>query len=100
MLKDIIMRGADVLLDSAKAELVEQRKNLEKQLIRTLVASPSYTTTQNRKALTKETKKRSIETLKSVSTSYKSGFSSSAKGQWVDAAKKAVSTVTNEFNNV
>ncbi|MDT2012598.1 hypothetical protein [Carnobacterium divergens] len=74
--------------------LNELRKKLEKQIIRLCVASPSHATSQNRKSMTRETKKRSYETLKKESTSYKESFSSSAKGQWVDEAKKTVQTLS------
>ncbi|MBF2357929.1 hypothetical protein IA811_09445 [Listeria welshimeri] len=97
---DNIMEGVDNLLDSAKAELVEQQKNLEKQLIRSLVASSSYATSQNRKKLTRDNKKRSLAELKSISTSYKSSFFSSAKGQWVNQAKKSIQKVTDCLNKV
>lgn len=80
--------------------LDDLRKKLEKQIIRLCVASPSHATFQNRKSMTRETKKRSLETLKKENTSYKESFSSSAKGQWVDAAKKSVQIVTDRLNKV
>lgn len=47
---DWIMSGVDALLEGANNELIQQRKNLEKQLIRLLVASPSKATSQTRKS--------------------------------------------------
>ncbi|WP_165007154.1 MULTISPECIES: hypothetical protein [unclassified Enterococcus] len=92
-----IMSGIDALLEAAKAELAQQQKNLEKQLIRSLVARPSKATSQTRKKLTRKRKAQGIETLKSASRSYKNSFSTSAEGKWVDAAKEAVQQVTDQF---
>lgn len=76
------------------------RKKLEKQIIRLCVASPSHAISQNRKSMMRENQKRSLETLKKESTSYKESFSSSAKGQWVDSAKKSVQIVSDGLNKV
>ncbi|MDA9471184.1 hypothetical protein [Enterococcus sp. 5H] len=89
---DSLVDGAKGLVEGAKEELLNLRKTAEKQLIRLWVASQSHATSENRKKLTKEHKKQKIETLKSISNAYKSSFSSSAKGEWIEQAKNAVDT--------
>ncbi len=51
---DRIMSGADALLEGGDTELIQQRKKLERQLIRLRVASPSKATSQTRKFPTRE----------------------------------------------
>jgi hypothetical protein len=95
---DGILSGIGDTIDDAKEALAEQRKSVEKWLIQSLVAHPSHSTSETRKTLTKERKKQGKETLKQVSSSYKSSFSSSAKGQWVNSAKEAVQKVTDTLD--
>lgn len=45
------------MIDSLKADLLESRKNLEKNLIRMFVASQSHTTSENRKKMLEMMKK-------------------------------------------
>ncbi|HGF7129053.1 TPA: hypothetical protein ACF3DK_002050 [Enterococcus faecium] len=94
---DWIMRGVDALLEGANNESIQQRKNLEKQLIRLLVASPSKATSQTRKNLTRERKSQGATKLKNASDTYKNNVSAAAKGQWVDAALDNVQSVSDRL---
>ena len=51
---DRIMSGADALLEGGDTELIQQRKKLERQLIRLREASPSKVTSQTREFPTRE----------------------------------------------
>ena len=94
---DWIMSGVDALLEGANNESIQQRKNLEKQLIRLLVASPSKATSQTRKNLTRERKSQGATKLKNASDTYKNNVSAAAKGQWVDAALDNVQSVSDRL---
>lgn len=97
---DWIMNGVDALLEGANNELIQQRKNLEKQLIRLLVASPSKATSQTRKSLTRERKSQGATKLKNASDTYKNNVSAAAKGQWVDAALDNVQSVSDRLRRL
>lgn len=87
------------MIDSLKADLLESRKNLERNLIRMFVASQSHTTSENRKKMLKMMKKDKLEDIKSNCTSYVNGISTTAKGKWVAQAKESFKEITNKLDN-
>lgn len=86
-------------LDKLQEALHELKKETEKTVIRTWVASQVHASSENRKKMMKVTKENTIQELKSYSSSYVASFSTSAKGQWVTQAKNAVKETTNSFKN-
>lgn len=76
------------MIEQFKENLLDIRKNLEKQLISSFIASQSHTKSENRKSMLKHTKKEKVTELKTSSTTYTKNFSTSAKGQWVKATKQ------------
>ncbi|EKQ3612520.1 hypothetical protein P4507_001547 [Enterococcus faecalis] len=78
--------------------LEEVQKSLEKQIIQLFVASSSYSTSENRKAMTKQMLQQKKQAIKQENTAYFSQLSSSAKGKWVESAKKATENVTKKFS--
>ncbi|WP_270994759.1 hypothetical protein [Listeria seeligeri] len=87
------------MIDSLKADLLESRKNLERNLIRMFVASQSHTTSENRKKMLKMMKKDKLEDIKSNCKSYVNGISTTAKGKWVTQAKESFKEITNKLDN-
>lgn len=87
------------MLDALKEDLLEARKNLEKSLIQTFVASQSHATSENRKQMLKMMKQEKIEGIKSNCTSYVDGLSTTAKGKWVTQAKQTFKQTTSKFDN-
>lgn len=88
------------MLDGLKEDLLNIRKNLERNLIRTVLAGQSHATTENRKQLMKQMEKTTIDGLKNTSSSYLTDFTTSAKGKWVKQAKQTFEQTTEQFNNV
>lgn len=88
------------MIDTMKESLLDIRKNLEKSLIRTFVASQTYATSENRKRMLEQIKETKCEELKSNSSSYLSSFSTSAKGEWVNKAKKAFQESSKQFEQM
>ncbi|WP_242585417.1 MULTISPECIES: hypothetical protein [unclassified Enterococcus] len=87
------------MLDALKDDLLEARKNLEKSLIQTFVASQSHATSENRKQMLKMMKQEKIDGIKSNCTSYVDGLSTTAKGKWVTQAKQTFKQTTSKFDN-
>ena len=89
--------------EKMKLELKRLRKEMEKALIRGMVAPPCVQTVEIKKELVKSMGQARVERLKSSSTNYISNFQSSAKGAWVTKAKttfentsKKLITITEE----
>lgn len=97
---DSVIDGVNSVAESAKEELLKARKNLEKSLIRFYVASQSYATSENRKKVIKNTKKTHIQELKSHSTTFADGLTSSGKGAWIDQAKQAAQEAAELLDNI
>lgn len=87
------------MLEALQESLADIRKELEKMLIQTFVASQSYATSENRKQMVEQTTKGKIESLSSTSSNYLSSFKASAKGQWVKQAEQAFKQTTEQFKN-
>lgn len=88
------------MLDALKESLADIRKELEKKLIQTVVASQSYTTSENRKKVVKLTEKEKLSGLKTSTGSYLSSFKTSAKGQWVNQAEQIFKQTTEQFDDL
>lgn len=88
------------MIDHLKENLLDIRKNLEKQLIRTFIASQSYAKSENRKSMLKHTKKEKVTELKTSSSSYIQNFSTSAKGQWVKASKQTFDKASKQVDRL
>ncbi|MBC1394026.1 hypothetical protein [Listeria innocua] len=87
------------MIDKLKAELLESRRNLEKNLIGMFVASQTHATSENRKRMFKMIKRDKIADIKSNCTSYIDGLSTTAKGKWVTKAKASFKENANKFDN-
>lgn len=87
------------MLDELREALLDARKNLEKNLIQTFVASQSHATSETRKQMLKMMKQEKIEGIKSNCTSYVDGLSTAAKGKWVTQAKQTFKQTTSQFDN-
>lgn len=87
------------MLDELREALLDARKNLEKNLIQTFVASQSHTTSETRKQMLKMMKQEKIEGIKSNCTCYVDGLSTAAKGKWVTQAKQTFKQTANQFDN-
>lgn len=94
------MDGVDNFLDGAKKELLNIEKNYQKTIIRLWTASRSYSTSEDRKLVLKTIKQTTIDELKVQSTTFSDTFSTSAKGEWVDKAKKVMEETTKEFDEL
>lgn len=88
------------MLDALKENLADIRKELEKKLIQTFVASQSRATSENRKQMINQMEKEKMNGLKSTSSSYLSSFKTSAKGQWVKQAEQTFKQTTEQFDNL
>lgn len=86
------------MLDNLKADLLESRKNLERNLIRFFVASQSHTTSETRKKMLKMMKKDQLADIKSNCISYVDGISTTAKGKWVTQAKESFKEITGKLD--
>ncbi|EAC3096119.1 hypothetical protein CFE90_01615 [Listeria monocytogenes] len=80
------------MIDKLKAELLESRRNLEKNLIGMFVASQTHATSENRK-------RDKIADIKSNCQGYIDGLSTTAEGKWVNQAKKSFKENANKFDN-
>lgn len=87
------------MIDKLKAELLESRRNLEKNLIGMFVASQTHATSENRKRMLKMIKRDKIADIKSNCQAYIDGISTTAKGKWVNQAKKSFKENANKFDN-
>lgn len=86
------------MLEELQKNLLDARKNLEKSLIQTFVASQSHATSENRKQLVERMEQEKIAGIKSNCSSYMDGLSASAKGKWVTKAKQAFKQTTEQFD--
>lgn len=87
------------MIDKLKAELLESRRNLEKNLIGMFVASQTHATSENRKRMFKMIKRGKIADIKSNCQGYIDGLSTTAEGKWVNQAKKSFKENANKFDN-
>lgn len=97
---DDFMNGGSGLLDGAKEDLLNIRKNTEKMLIHTWTASRSCSTSEDRKLLLKEMKRKAIQDLKKQSTNLSESFSTSAKGQWVDKTTEVMKEASEQLDQL
>ncbi|HAB0008039.1 TPA_asm: hypothetical protein GIN74_01135 [Listeria monocytogenes] len=86
------------MLDGLRSDLLERRKNLERNLIHMFVASHSHTTSETRKRMLKMMKKEKLANIKSNCTTYIAGLSTTAKGKWVTQGKKKFEEITSKFD--
>lgn len=87
------------MIDKLRADLLESRKNLERNLIWMFVASQSHTTSENRKRMLKMMKRDKIADIKSNCSSYIDGLSTTAKGKWVTKAKESFKESAQKLDN-
>ncbi|OJG74503.1 hypothetical protein RV12_GL002560 [Enterococcus quebecensis] len=83
-----------------KLELKRLRKELEKALIRSLVAPPCVQTAETKKQLVKSMGQARVERLRSSSANYISNFQSSAKGAWVTKAKTTFENTSKKLTTI
>lgn len=83
-----------------KLELKRLRKELEKALIRSMVAPPCVQMAETKKQLVKSMGQARVERLKSSSTNYISSFQSSAKGAWVTKAKTTFENTSKKLTTI
>ncbi|MCO6017045.1 hypothetical protein CKN86_06170 [Carnobacterium divergens] len=88
------------MIDAVKESLADIRKELEKKLIQTFVASQSHATSENRKQMMNQMEKEKKSGLKSTSSNYLSSFKTSAKGQWVKQAEQTFKQTTEQFDDL
>lgn len=86
--------------EKMKLELKRLRKELEKALIRGVVAPPCVQTTETKKELVKSMGQAQVERLKSSSTNYISDFQSSAKGAWVTKVKTTFENTSKKLTTI
>lgn len=85
------------MLDELKEHLLDVRKNLEKNLIQTFVASQSHAASENRKQMLKQIESEKKDGIKRNCSSYMDNLNISAKGKWVKQAKKSFKQTTDKF---
>ncbi len=83
-----------------KLELKRLRKELEKALIRGMVAPACVQTAETKKQLVKSMGQARVERLKSSSANYISNFQSSAKGAWVTKAKTTFENTSKKLTTI
>lgn len=97
---DGIMNGIDVMVDNVKEELLSIERQYQKTIIRTWIAGQSYSTSENRKLMHKKMKEAAVEELKGQTTTFTESFGASAKGKWVDKAKKVMVESVKNFDKL
>lgn len=84
---DELMSGVNHLITETEEKILNARKNLEKQMIRHWVAPQVYSSSEDRKLVTRQTEKRYVKRAKNKNQAFIKQLSSSAKGNWVNIAK-------------
>ncbi len=90
----------DNFLDEVREELLNIERNYQKAIISLWTANRSYSISETRIQAVKKIKQTAIDELKVQSITFLDTFSTSAKGEWVDKAKKVMEEVIVKFDEL
>ncbi len=83
--------------DELKEKLKDLRKQMEKALIRSTIATQSKVTSQVKKQQVTQLEKAKLASLKNSASSYSISFKASAKGKWVTQAQQAFTQTSEQL---